>query len=458
MTPLAHEEKTDILEEITTLLDRRKVRTARSKLVVLLDPDIADLLSEMTAEQRLMAFNLLPTDDATEVFSLLNTDLQEEIISNLKGLRLKNLINEMEPDDRAVMLEELPDEYLERLLSIIQPEERAETEKILSYPAESVGRILTPSYIDVRPDWSIQQALNHIREYGADAEIINIIYVTDDQERFVDFIFLRELILANPDAKVESLLEGNYVSLNVTDDQEEAVVTMGRYDLPALPVVDDDNRLVGIVTFDDVADVAADEVTEDFQKGGAVAPLEISYREASIWALFQKRIGWLFILIFVNLVSSGVIAAYEETLASVISLAFFIPLLIASGGNAGSQSAILLVRAIATGDVKLTQWFSIISKEILVGLVLGLVLGLGSYFLGIFRGGPAIGVIVGLSMVAIVFVSNIIGAVLPFVLTRANIDPAVAGSPLITSIADSVGLLIYFSIATAVLSGAIPFP
>jgi len=454
VTPLNEEEKEKNLEEICQLLDQRKVKSARARLVELLDPDIADLLQEMTAEQRLVAFNLLPLDDATEVFSFFSTDLQEELIDNLKGERLRSIINEMEPDDRAVMLEDLPDEYLERLLSLVQPEDRAETEKILSYPPESVGRILTPNFLDIRPEWTAQQALNHIRKNGADAEIINIIYVTDSDNRFLDFLFLKQLILAEPDAVVESLLDGNYVSLSVNDDREEAVTTMGRYDLPALPVVDDQNRLAGIVTFDDVADVAEEEVTEDFHKGGSVAPIA-SYREASIWALFQKRIGWLMLLVVVNLVSSGVIAAYEETLAAVVTLAFFIPLLIDSGGNTGSQSAVLLIRALATGDIKLSQWLSAFTKEIGVGIALGVTLGAASYFLGIFRGGPEIGIIVGLSMVAIVLAANLIGALLPFILIKIKIDPAVAGSPLITSIADSVGLLIYFSIATAVLSDTI---
>jgi magnesium transporter len=455
MTPLAEEERQESFDEIRKLIRQRQVRAARDYLTNLLDPDVGDLLKEMTLEERLTAFSLLPKDRASDIFTFLPSEQQEELLDNLKGELLTSILNEMEPDDRAFILEDLPDEFIEKLLSVMRPEERKHTEELMSYPPETVGRIYTPHYISLRAEWTVGQALAHIREKGAEAELLNMLFVVDPANQLIDDLPLRKLILANPEDSVKSLLDGNYVALKATDDRETAVTTMGRYDMVALPVVNENNTLLGIVTFDDVADIALEETTEDFHKAGSVAPLATSYSEAGIWALFQKRFGWLIILVLVNLLSSGVIAAYEDTLASMIALAFFIPLLIDSGGNTGSQSAILLIRALATGDIKMSQWASALGKELLVGLILGLAMGLASSLLGLFRGGFEIGLIVGLSMMAIVLVANLIGAILPFLLTKLGIDPAVAGSPLITSIADTVGLLIYFSIATMVLAGGV---
>jgi len=452
MSRLEEKEKPESLNRILLLLKEKKLKQAREELGSMFDADVADLISEMELPERVTAFTVLPKDKASDIFTFLPSEQQEELLDNLRGDLLTNILNEMEPDDRAFLLEDLPDEFIDKLLALINPEERAQTERMLSYPPETVGRILTPDFLTLSPQWSVREALKHIREHGHDAEIMNLLYVVDENNHLVDDVPLRKLILADPDESVSSLLDGNYVALNAKDDREAAVRMMGRYDLVALPVVDDDNVLIGIVTFDDVADVALEEATEDFHKAGAVAPLNTSYREASIMALFQKRIVWLLVLVVVNLVSSGVIAAYEETLASMIALAFFIPLLIDSGGNTGSQSAILLIRAIATGDVKMQQWLGILGKELGVGAALGVTMGIASSALGLFRGGFEIGLIIGLSMMAIVLVANLIGAVLPFILIKMKIDPAVAGSPLITSIADSVGLLIYFSIATVVLA------
>lgn len=357
----------------------------------------------------------------------------------------------MEPDDRAEVLSDLPEEQLVELLSAIRPEERAQTEQMLSYPAESVGRLATLYLISVRPNWSAGRALEEIRRKEREAEIVNIVYVTNSQHQLLDYLYLREIILADPSEPISSLMQGNYVTLNVADDREEAVRLMGRYDLPALPVVTDNQKLVGIITFDDVADVAEEEVTEDFHKGGAVAPDTMSYNESGIFSLFKRRVGWLLILVAVNLVASGVIARFEETLSTFVALAFFIPLLIASGGNTGSQSATLLIRALATEDVELSEWLATLLKEIGVGSALALILGIASCVMGLYRGGNEIAIIVGTSMVAIILSANLIGALLPFLLVKVKIDPAMAGSPLITSIMDSVGLMIYFSIATYIL-------
>jgi len=310
---------------------------------------------------------------------------------------------------------------------------------------------MTPDYLAVRPHWTIGQALDHIRKMGRQSETINMIYVTDPAWKLLDALELPLFILSDPELKVSDIMDDTFVSVSAFDDREEAVQVVQKYDKTVLPVVDSEGILLGIVTVDDLLDVAEEEATEDFHKTAAVAPLRTSYRETSIFSLFSKRISWLVVLVFVNLISSGIIEAYEQVLASAIALSFFIPLLIGSGGNTGAQSATLMVRAIATGDLQLNQWFRAAGKEILVGIALGIAMGLTSWVLGFYRGGAEIGIVVGLSMVAIVLAANIIGTILPFLLTRFNIDPAVASSPLVTTIVDAVGLLIYFSIASMVI-------
>jgi magnesium transporter len=341
------------------------------------------------------------------------------------------------------------------MLNLLTLHDRREALQLLGYPEESVGRLMTPDYVAVRPEWSIRQALKHIRSKGTDSETINVIYVTDGSWVLLDALSLRRFILANPEDPVSQIMDYSFVGISAFKDREEAVRMIQHYDLVALPVLDSGGVLIGIATIDDLMDVAQEEATEDFHKVAAVAPLKTSYRESSVWLLYRKRIIWLSVLLFVNLIASGVIAAYEEMLISTITLAFFIPLLIATGGNAGAQSATLMVRAIATGDVKLSQWLWATGREMAVAGLLGLTMGIASSVLGIFRGGLEIGIVVGLAMVLIVLVANFIGVVLPFLLTRIRVDPAVVSNPLITSVADVTGLIIYFSIATWILGSAL---
>lgn len=437
--------------DIEDMLAQKRTHEARTALEELYAAEVADLLAELKPTSRAVVFRLLPREKAADVFTFLPSDQQNQLLDELTNEQLVQMFNEMDPDDRAELFDEMPGQLAARLLEQMRPQERRNTQIILGYPPESVGRIMTPEYVSIKPDWTVQQALNHIRHFGKDAEILYTIYVVDDERHLLDEIKLRHLVMADPDSSIRTLMDEQVVSLNAFDDREEAVRAMERYDVPVLPVVDRANVMVGIVTFDDVADVAEEEVTEDFQKASAMAPLETSYREATVWSLVQKRIGWLIILVFMNLVSSGVIAAYEETLAAVIALAFFIPLLIDSGGNTGSQAATLMVRAIATGELRLDQWLRVVMKEISVGIMLGIAMGVASGMLGIFRGGWEIGIVVGVSMVCIVLAANLIGTILPFILTRLRFDPAVASSPLITSIADATGLVIYFTVATMML-------
>lgn len=437
--------------KIKELIQQQKWADIRELLSELPAPDIADMLPHLDKHERVLIFRVFPRPSSAEVFSYLQSQDKDTLLTELTDEEAHQILSNISPDDRTEFFEELPGQAIQRLLNLLNPDDRKETLQLLGYPEESVGRLMTPDYVAVRPDWTINHALEHIRTKGKDCETINVVYVADASWRLLDALELRRFILSNPDDLVSQIMDYSYVSISAFKDREEAVRMIQHYDLVAVPVVDSEGVLVGIVTVDDVLDVAQEEATEDFQKSAAVEPLKMSYRETGIWALYRKRIIWLLMLVFVSLISSGVIAAYEDMLASSIALAFFIPLLIASGGNTGAQSATLIVRAIATGDVTTGQWLWAVGKEIGVGVLLGITMGMATWVLGFFRGGFKIGIVVGLSMISIVIVTNIMGVVLPFFLTRFRIDPAVASNPLITSVADAIGLVIYFTIATRVL-------
>ncbi len=437
--------------QVKELISRRRWADIRRALVDEPPPHLADLLFSLDTREMVLVFRCLPREVSSEVFALLGKGDRNALIEALTDEETRHLLADLDPDDRTDLLQELPGEVTQRLLNLLSPADLKEARQLLGYPEDSVGRLMTPDYVAVRPGWTVAQALDHIRHRGTDSETINIIYVTDDRWKLLDALELGELILADPDAAVRDIMKGSFVALSAFDDREEAVRMMQRYDIFVLPVVDSTGVLVGIVTADDILDVAQEEATEDFHLVGAVSPLRMSYREASVSFLFRRRAGWLLGLILVSLVSSGVIAAFERVLASVIALAFFIPLLMGSSGNAGSQSATMMVRALATGDLRPGEWRATLLKELLVGASLGLVMGLASAVVGLIRGGPAVGLIVGLTMFAVIIVGNTMGVLLPFLLVRLRVDPAVASSPLITSMADATGLLIYFSVATLVL-------
>ncbi|MEW5745396.1 MAG: magnesium transporter [Nitrospirota bacterium] len=437
--------------KIKELIEQRKWTDLREILVGYPAPDITALLRDLEKPERVLLFRLLPRQLSSEVFSYMDAADKDSLLKDLTDEETRHILSNLSPDDRTDLLSELPGQATQRLLNLLSYEDLREARQLLGYPEESVGRLMTPDYVAVRPDWTIEQALEHIRSRGKRSETVNVIYVTDASWTLLDSLELGRFILAPPSATVQQIMDYSFVSIAAFEDREEAVRMIQHYDLYALPVVDSQGVLLGIVTVDDVLDVAQKETTEDFHKAAAVAPLKTSYRESNIWSLYRKRIGWLAGLVLVNLVSAGVIAAYEETLAASIALAFFIPLLIASGGNAGAQSATLMIRAIATGDVTMKHWLWAVGREVGIGVILGITMGLAAWAIGFVRGGVEIAAVVALSMVAIVAVTNLIGVVLPFLLVQLRLDPAVASNPLITSVADVAGLLIYFSVATRIL-------
>lgn len=414
-------------------------------------PELVDTLLELGKADRVMLFRALPRDIAADVFASLEGDTRDALLFELTDQETRDLLADLSPDDRTYLLGELPGEVTQRMLNLLSTEDLRESRYLLGYPEDSVGRLMTPDYLAVRRDWTIEQALRHIRTRGHESETANVIYVVDRRWHLLDALSLQRFVMADPGARVEDIMDYQYVSLQATDDREEAVRLMQRYEAVALPVVDTSGVLVGIVTIDDVFDVAEEETTEDFHLTAAIAPIRASYWEAGRFLLYRSRIGWLAALVGVNLISSGVIAAYEETLAAFVALAFFIPLIIDTGGNAGSQSATLMIRAISIGDVRLDQWAKVFGKELVIGLAIGVSLGVLGMLLGFFRGGFEIGIIVLLTMTTMLVVTNMIGMLLPFILTRLKLDPAIASGPLITSVADAVGLIIYFSYAVWIL-------
>lgn len=415
--------------------------------------DIADALSQIeTIDNRLALFKRLPEERQTDTFSYLGDGQQLELINELPTPVAKRILHELLPDDRTAFLESLSPDDLENQLKLLAPENLKQSLKLLGYPEESIGRLMTPRFVSVESHWTVARALDHIRHEADRGETVNFIFVTDERGRLLDAIRLKDFILARQDKPVETLMDGEYYSVLASADQEEAVQVIQKYDLSTLAVTDKQGVLIGIVTVDDIMDVAEEEITEDFQKLGAAGVLNVSLKEATAGLLYRKRVGWLLILVAMNLIGGAAIALFEQTIEATILLVFFLPLVIGTGGNAGAQAATLMVRALATGDVQLKDWFKLWGKELAVAVALGLSLALVVALVGFYRGGMEVALVIAISMIAVVVFGSMMGMVMPFILTRFNLDPATASVPLITSIADIGGILIYLTTASLLLS------
>lgn len=415
--------------------------------------DIAQLLVDLPEpDLRLKVFRQIPQERWVAVFAYLPPSQQEEMLGRLSNREGRFILTELVPDDRTALLQQMEPENAERMLKLLPPQDVRLALSLLNYPEESAGRLMTPRYVAVRPDWTVAEALRHIRVEGQKGETVNTIMVLDDDERLVDVANLRRFIVAEPEDLVESILPGYFVSVNAAEDREAAVRAMQHYDLEVLPVTDNAGVLLGIVTVDDVMDVATEEATEDFHKMGSVGAVSLSLREATPGLLYRKRVGWLVSLVFINIFSGAAIAIFESTIEAVIALVFFLPMIVASGGNAGAQAATLMVRAMATGDVTARDWTRLLGKELAVGVALGLTMGLAVSLIGLWRGGPEVALVVALAMAMVVVMGSLVGLALPFLLSVLRFDPATASVPLITCIADIAGILIYFSVATILLT------
>jgi magnesium transporter len=400
-----------------------------------------------------LLFRLLEKQEAVEVFEHLPFEEQQELLGNFKQEQLREIVEHMSPDDRASLLDELPAKVAKKLLALLTPEERAATALLLGYEDNTAGRIMTPEYIDLKSFLNVAQALEKIRRVGLDKETIYYCYVTDVERRLIGAVSLRQLVLADPDTKVAALMEQDLVFAHTDEDQEEVAHKIQKYDLLALPVVDREDRLVGIVTHDDVIDIIQDEVTEDIYRLGAVQVPEQNYFKSRILAVSSHRLGWLLFLLVANTITGNIIIHYSSLLESVIVLAAFVPLLTGSGGNIGSQTSTVFVRGIALKEITAKNALRLIIREVWVGLLLGALLGsiviVWAYWL---QGNWLVALAVGLSLWLISTLATFFGSVWPLLFQRLGLDPAMVSAPFISTVVDVLGALTYFQVANFILT------
>jgi magnesium transporter len=413
--------------------------------------EIADELTRLPAEERAIPFRLLPKDRALAVFETLDPLSQQELLAGLREGRVRVLVEEMPPDDRARLIDEMPAKVALRLLAGLSAEERALTAVLLGYPEDSAGRMMSPEVVSVTESMTAAQALDRIRRQGGSAETVYILPVTDQERRLQGTVELRDLVLASPSTAVRSLMDREPYFARVDDPQEQAARLMADGGFLALPVVDTEQRLVGLITFDDAMEILEEEETEDISRTGGSEPLAGPYLSVPVLHIARSRVIWLLALIVAATLTVNVLRVFEETLETVVVLALFIPLLIGTGGNTGAQAATTVIRAMALGEVRFTDLPRVIGREARVGFVLGLVLGGLAFPPVTFFFDSAIALIVSLTLLSICTIAAFLGSLLPLVARRAGIDPAVVSAPLITTLVDATGLILYFVIAGLVL-------
>lgn len=424
--------------------------------------DVADLIAEYE-EYSMQIISSLSTNRAASTFKILDFNFQKMIMQELPPLKAAELLNALPADDRTAFMEELPVEVVRELIKLLEPEERKITLALLGYPEDSVGRLMTPDYLAVGEDWTTSEVMNHIRQYGKNSETIDVVYVVNEQGKLIDDVRIREFIFASPEKKVSELVDGRYIALHVNDDQEKANQVFKMNNRVALPVVNDDNILLGIVTIDDVLWVANEEFSEDMQKIGGTEALDEPYLEVPIFKLFKKRVVWLIVLFIGEMLTATAMGYYEHEIAQAIVLALFIPLIISSGGNSGSQASTLIIQSMAVGEVSLQDWWRVMRREIVSGLLLGSVLGIIGFFRVILWGRffPStygdhyvlIGITVGIALIGVVLFGTLTGSMLPILLKKLGADPAVSSAPFVATLVDVTGLIIYFSCAYMLLKG-----
>jgi len=442
-----------IYEEILSLLAQQRFSEIKERLSSLEPADVSEILSEVPTPKRALLFRLLPKDLAIEVFEHMEGSEREELLNSFTDKETAEIVENMSDDDRTALFDELPAKTVKKLLRHLSPEERQIANSLLNYRPFSAGRIMTPEFIDLKASMTAQEAIQHIRKEARGKETIYTCFVTDHERHLLGVVELEDLILANPETPVSVLMEDDPVYVTTDTDQEECAQIMSKYDLHALPVVDREKRLVGIVTFDDVLDVVEEEATEDFEKMAGIQPVEDTYLNTGILALSRKRFLWLLICILTEALTSSVLKNYSIALERVVALSFFIPLLIGTGGNAGTQSATLVIRGMTLGEIEWKNVGYVFAREILTGLLLGGTLSLlavgRAYMLGT---GAGVALTVALALIAVVLIGNLAGALLPFVARLLRIDPAIMSGPFITTIVDVLGLIVYFEIAEHVLN------
>lgn len=452
------------LPEIRELIQDQATATLADVLNGWLPADLASLMSSLVDVEQLVVFRVLEARQQAATFAYLSLDAQLQLINALPAEEASAVLNLMPADDRTALIAELPAALANQILSMLSPEQRTLARRLLEYPPDSVGRLMTPHFVAVKKEWTVRQVLDHVRSHGVDSETLNVIYVVDDRHLLVDDLRIREVLLADPARTVAEIMNEQFVTLQDTDDKCTAVEVFRKYDRTALPVVNDAGTLVGVVTIDDVLDVVEAAATQEIQQFGGLEALEEPYTTTPFSIMIRKRASWLVILFVGELLTATAMGFFEAEIARAVVLALFVPLIISSGGNSGSQAATLIVRALALGELKLRDWWKVLRRELASGLMLGLILGtlgflriaLWSTFSNAYgEHWVLIGLTVMLSLLGIVTWGTLSGSMLPFILKRVGADPATSSAPFVATLVDVTGLVIYFSTAWLLLRGTL---
>ena len=447
-----------LTETIRVLLEERKFNTLRDILTTMKPYDIAAIFEELQDEKTPILFRIMPKELAAETFVEMDDETQEFLIHGLSDSELKEVVDELFVDDAVDLIEEMPANVVKRILRQADKDMRKQINELLKYPEDSAGSIMTTEFIVLRPDMTAEMAIKRIRRTGVDKETIYTCYVTDNNNKLIGISTVKDLLLADDDDLVKDLMEENVISVNTLDDQEQVAQMFSNYNFLALPVVDNENRLVGIVTIDDAIDVIQEEATEDIEKMAAVLPSDKPYMRTSVWGIYRKRIPWLLVLMLSATFTSTIISSFEGALASVIVLSSFIPMITGSGGNAGSQASVSVIRALSLGEIEFKSMFKVLWKELRVSILCGATLAAANFIkLMIFdlNGNPnafVIALVVSLTLLGTIMMSKLVGSSLPLLASKIGFDPAVMANPRISTVCDSLSLLIYFGIATTILN------
>ena len=430
------------------LLAQREFKAVRSILDVMNEVDIASLLSTLSDKELALAFRLIPKDKAAEVFSNMDTSMQTYLVTMFTEKELKELLDDLYMDDTVDMLEELPANLVKRILATVSASDRSMINQLLNYPEDSAGSIMTTEYVDLREEMTVRQAMAHIKKTGIHKETIYTCYITE-RRKLVGIVSAKDLMTTDDDVPIKDLMETEIISVYTHSDQEQVAQLFTKYDLLALPVIDQDGRMVGIVTFDDAMDVMVDEATEDITKMAAINPSEKTYFETSVLQHAKNRIPWLLILMFTSIITGTIITRYENAFAAIPLLVSFIPMLMDTGGNCGSQSATLIIRGIALDEIRFTDLFKVMFKEFRISLIVGAFLAVANGVrIFIQYHNPGLAVVIACSLMGTVIMAKLVGCTLPLLAKKVNLDPAIMASPLITTLVDTFSILIYFNIAT----------
>lgn len=441
------------IRELEELLEGKQYTRLRQYLAEFNEADIAGLMEHLEEEDMLKVFRILPKDLAAEVFSYLDVDNQQMIIISLTDREAANIINNLMADDAVDLLEEMPANVVKKLLTNASAETRRDINHLLRYPEDSAGSLMTVEYVDLKENLTVSQAIERIRKVGMDSETINICYVLDAQRKLLGTVALRYLLLSDEDEQIGDIMNENVISINTMMDQEEVAGQFKKYDFTAMPVVDNENRLVGIITVDDIVDIMEEENTEDMERMAAIAPSDKSYMRTGVQETFQKRIPWLLLLMLSATFTGAIITSFQEALSAYAALIAFIPMLMGTGGNAGGQASVTVIRGLSLGEIEYRDVPRVIWKEVRVAALCGICLGAVNFVkLMVFnRMEVTVALVVSLTLVIVVLLAMLIGCILPVAAKRLGLDPAVMSSPFITTISDALSLLVYFKLATVML-------